>query len=161
VSAAAAAYPPVADLLPHAGDWVLLSRVLKHDAVQTRCGAVAAPRAWLNMTDGSLPEVIGLEYMAQCVAVHGGLRSRDAGEPRRLGLLLGARRVEVHTTGFPVGQSLEIVAQHVWGDRGLFVFACSIHDAASGAVLMTADLNVLRMLGDGRPDPWWNQEVPA
>ena len=41
-----------------------------------------------------VPGYVGLEYIAQTIAAHGGLRARAVGEPVRIGFLLGTRRYD-------------------------------------------------------------------
>jgi predicted hotdog family 3-hydroxylacyl-ACP dehydratase len=91
-----------------------------------------------------VPAWIGLEYIAQCIAAHGGLRARSRGEEIRIGFLLGSRRLEIRTSGFRPGQALAVRVEHVWGDRQLYSFACLIADLASGARLMEGLVNVFR-----------------
>jgi predicted hotdog family 3-hydroxylacyl-ACP dehydratase len=81
--------------------------------------------------------------MAQCVAAHSGLEARAAGQPVRIGLLIGCRRLMLRTPGFPVGQGLEVAAQRVWGDATLGSFRCTVRDGASGAVLAEGTLSVV------------------
>ena len=138
------AYPRPGDLLPHADPWILLSDVLDHGSHHTTCLVRVRDNGLFRPRDGRVPAWIGLEYMAQCIAVHGGLSGRVDGEPPKIGLLLGSRRLEMHIAGFLPDQVLEVTARHVWGDRGLFVFACSLHDRHSRALLMRGNLSVFR-----------------
>src|SRR5947207_13627441 len=122
----AADFPPVADVLPHAGRMVLLARVLAHTESQTTCAVDVARASIFAEADGGVPAWVALEYMAQCIAAHGGLRARAAGEPVALGVLLGTRSITLATSRFHPGQSLEVEAAHVWGEHEFFSFACTI-----------------------------------
>ena len=79
--------PALADLLPHRPPMLLLDLVLAH--VPT--GPSAGRRFARTRCSGSrrlVPAWAGLECMAQCVAVHAGLRARaSAGRPPPMGLL--------------------------------------------------------------------------
>ena len=99
--------PPVADVLPHRGPMVLLSRILEHSEQHTVCAVDIRIDAPFVEPAGTVPAWIGLEYMAQCVAAHAGLRARAHGEPVRTGFLIGSRRIDVRTSGFPVGQTAD------------------------------------------------------
>ena len=136
------AYPAVRDVVPHTGRMVLLTRVVDHAPDHTACVVEIGEDTLFREPDGLVPAWVGLEYMAQCVAAHAGLRARANGEPIRIGLLLGSRRVEVRIAGFAPGQILEVRAQRLWGDWGLGSFACSIQDAADGRLLVDGHLSV-------------------
>ena len=68
--------PPVEDVLPHAGGMVFLSRVLSHERHRTVCEVEIDRQSLLGDVSGGVPAWIGLEYMAQCVAAHGGVAAR-------------------------------------------------------------------------------------
>jgi len=127
-------FPPVADVLPHRGRMVLLSRILEHSDERTTCSVEIDADAPFVEPTGRVPAWVGVEYMAQCVAAHAGLCARARGEPARIGFLIGSRRLEFRTDGFQVGQMLVVEATHVWGESESALFAC-------------------RLLGDGFPSP--------
>ena len=144
-----AGYPPVADLLPHAGRMVLLTRVLAHTKTQTTCAVEISPGSVFADADGGVPAWVALEYMAQCIAAHGGLRASAAGEPVAIGVLLGTRSVTLHTSRFHPGQRLEVEATHVWGEQEFFSFACTVRDARTRAMLVEGTLTVARAASGG------------
>jgi len=135
------AFPRIADLVPHSGGMCLLREVLAHSADRTVCRVDPADSALLAEPDGRVPVHVGLEYMAQCVAVHGGLASRARGEAPRPGLFLGSRRVHLGAQELPPGP-LEVEARHHRGERGLVAFDCSVRDPAGGAALVECRVNV-------------------
>ncbi len=143
------AYPPVAALLPHAGAWVLLSRVVEHAVDATTCLVTVGDGFPFRLERGLVPSVLGLEYMAQCIAVHGALRARREGQPAPAGLLLGARQVEVHTDGFRPGQRLEVAVRRLWGTQTFFIFECRVRDEATRRLMMDGDLQVFRTPASG------------
>ena len=137
--------PPIEDVLPHAGGMVLLSRVLSHERHRTVCEVEIDRQSLLGDGSGGAEAWIGLEYMAQCVAAHGGLIGRTRGEPPRLGLLLGSRRLTFHTEGFHPGQTLAVTAERVWGgSEGLVSFDCRVEDGETGDLLVEGRLSCLQ-----------------
>jgi predicted hotdog family 3-hydroxylacyl-ACP dehydratase len=120
----------------------LLDRVLSHSRDCTRCAADPAASAVLAHPDGSVPAWIGLEYMAQCIAVHGGLAARASGVAPKVGVLLGARRLEVGARDLAPGTELVVEARHHAGESGLVAFDCAVSVAADGAPLVRGRLNV-------------------
>ena len=150
-------FPPVADVLPHRGPMVLLSRILEHSEQHTVCAVDIRADALFVEPAGTVPAWIGLEYMAQCVAAHAGLRARARGEPVRTGFLIGSRRIDVRTSSFRVGQTLTVVATHTWGEQEAAAFACTLLDADSRTILVEGTLSVFRPrtldgLLDGAPE---------
>lgn len=135
-------FPPVAELLPHSGCMVWLSRILTHTADATTCAVDIEERTMLRGADGHVPSWVGVEYMAQCIAAHGGLLSRARGEPQKRGFLVSVRKAIFHTPYFAIGQTLEVHARHVRGQRGLLTFDCAIHDGVGGDALAMARVNV-------------------
>lgn len=123
---AAMDFPAIGELLPHAGAMLLLRRVVAHDEHQTTCAVDVADSALFRRGDGTIPAFVAIEYMAQCIAAHGGLRARAGGAPVRVGLLLGTRRVNLHAAHFAPATPLRVTARHAHGSGGMLSFDCSV-----------------------------------
>lgn len=83
-------------LIPHQGAMCLWDRVLAWDARTIRLQADGhRDPAHPLRSDGRLRAVHLCEYGAQAMAVHGGLRGREAGTPVRPGLLVALRAVRL------------------------------------------------------------------
>lgn len=118
---------PVAELIPHAADMILIDQVLAFDddTIQTR--VTVRPDGLLNNADGHLPAWVGIELMAQSVAAFAGCQARQRGEPVQLGFLLGTRKYECDVEQFPAGSELTINAlRTLQDDNGMGVFECRI-----------------------------------
>lgn len=121
---------PIAEVLPHTGDMILLDRVLAWEAERIACTRTVRVGDAFVESDGSLPAWIGIELMAQTIAAWAGCHALAAGEPVRLGFLLGARHYQCNVDAFPAGSELHIEAvRHFHDEAGMGVFACRI-DAA-------------------------------
>ena len=70
---------PLAELLPHAGDMILIDQVLSFDEEQVHTRTTVKPGGLFNRPDGSLPDWVGIELMAQSVAAYAGCRARQKG----------------------------------------------------------------------------------
>jgi predicted hotdog family 3-hydroxylacyl-ACP dehydratase len=128
---------------------VLLGRVTSHVGDVTVCAAEIEDDALLRSPSGDVPAWMGLEYMAQCIAAHSGLRGLGGGEPPRVGFLVGSRRITFHARSFRRGQRLTVQARWVWGGaQGMVAFDCSIADADTGALLAEGRLSCFTP-GDG------------
>jgi len=133
---------PLAELLPHAGDMILIDQVLEFDQEQIHTRLTVRAGGLFNREDGSLPAWVGIELMAQSVAAYAGCRARSEGNPVELGFLLGTRKFECNVEHFPAGAELQIHAlRSLEDDNGMGVFEC--HLTAPG-IHASARLNVFR-----------------
>lgn len=133
---------PLAELLPHAGDMILIDQVLSFDEEQVRTRVTVKPGGLFNRPDGSLPAWVGLELMAQSVAAYAGCRARQQGQAVELGFLLGTRKFECNVAYFPAGAELNIHGlRSLEDDNGMGVFEC--HLTGKG-IQASARLNVFR-----------------
>jgi predicted hotdog family 3-hydroxylacyl-ACP dehydratase len=138
-------FPSVGELIPHARGMLLIDRVLEHEPEQTVCSAVPAASALFRDAAGRVPAWVGLEYLAQCMAVHGALAGRAPGSPPRLGPFLGGRRLQLRVLHFEPEQVLRVTVRHLRGEKGLIAFHGWIHDDAGVEPLVEGRLHVYRM----------------
>lgn len=134
-------FPAIGELIPHSDAMSLLDRVLEHAPEFTICRVDVRRSALFADADGSVPSWLGLEYIAQCAAVHGGLAARDRGEPPRPGLLLGSRRLRLHADRFEADSPLEVTARHHRGESGLVAFDGTVRNS-QGEVLAEGRINL-------------------
>ncbi len=137
-------YPDIRSLVPHSGPMVLLDRVLAAgpDSLSAEVGITAQS----VFCDGAgVGSWVGIEYMAQAVAAQAGYVARLAGEPVKVGFLLGARRYQASVPLFAVGSVLQVHVQRaLLGENGLGAFECRIVDVASGETAATATVTVFQ-----------------
>ena len=133
---------PLAELLPHAGDMILIDQVLGFDQEQIHTRLTVRAGGLFNREDGSLPAWVGIELMAQSVAAYAGCRARSEGNPVELGFLLGTRKFECNVDHFPLGCELHIHAlRSLEDDNGMGVFECHL---SGPGIHASARLNVFR-----------------
>ncbi|MGE1092666.1 hotdog family protein [Pseudomonas zeae] len=133
---------PLAELLPHAGDMILIDSISSFDEEQIYTRLTVQPDGLFNLPDGSLPAWVGIELMAQSVAAFAGCHARQKGNPVELGFLLGTRKFECNVEAFPAGSELTIHGlRSLEDDNGMGVFECHINGAGIHA---SARLNVFR-----------------
>ena len=135
--------PPLAELLPHTGLMRLLERVEAHDGEETTCLALPSASTLFVDASGEVPSWVGVEYMAQCAAAHGGLLARAYREEPRLGLFVGSRRLVFRRRVFARDVPLRIRARLAAHRGDSFAFDCRIDDPAGGPPLVEGRLNVL------------------
>lgn len=147
----AADFPPLTDLLPHRPPMLLLREILTHDDARTVCLArfTSADAALLRDADNTLPATLGLELIAQTMAVHDGLRRRAENRPRATrGLLLGSRRFELLARALPLGTPLHVIASGQLNaapvaSAGLVRFEGRVESADGTLVYARGDVTVL------------------
>ena len=128
----ASTLPDLRDLVPHEPPMLLLDAVQSYDDESVVCTVTIAPDGlFVEQQNGQprVPAVIGLEYMAQCVAAYAGLTARQGGRPPRIGFLIGCRELRLDAEAFSVGDTLEVEARRVWGENDLGSFACAVKRA--------------------------------
>lgn len=128
----------VAELLPQAGNMVLLNKVLSFDQ-ESLLAEVIVREDGLFANGQTVPAWLGIEYMAQTVAAHGGLMRYLADKPIILGFLLGTRRYLSNVSEFIVGSRLTVKVEQIIEDQGLAVFMCHI---IGEGIDISAKLNV-------------------
>jgi predicted hotdog family 3-hydroxylacyl-ACP dehydratase len=128
----------IAELIPHSGRMVLLDRIIDFDE-QSLSAELTVRNDSLLSDDKCVPAYAGIEYMAQAIAVYAGIQAKQAGEPIKIGFLLGTRRYVSNVGSFAVGTLLTIQVIKIIQDDKLGVFDCKIH--ATG-IEITASLTV-------------------
>ena len=136
------AHPPVAEVLPQTGRMVLLTAVVDHAEDGTSCVVEIGEDDPFREAGGLVPAWVGLEYMAQCIAAHGGLIALARGLPLRPGVLLGSRRLSFGVQRFEIDRELRVTARHHRGERGLVAFDCDVRDLDGGSPLVHGRVNV-------------------
>ncbi len=134
--------PPIRELLPHQGKVLLLDRVLEHDPVSTTTRVSIERQAWLKREDGSVASWVALEYMAQCIATHEGIRAYLSGSPPVPGSLAAVVGVRLYRSYFEAGELLRVRTLRARGRLGLGVIShyCTVHeDRPSGEGQLLAE----------------------
>ncbi|MGB4073719.1 hotdog family protein [Pseudomonas sp.] len=133
---------PIAELIPHAADMILLDRVVSFGDEDIETQLTIRNGGLFNLEDGSLPAWVGIELMAQSVAAYAGCQARLLGQPVELGFLLGTRNFQCNVERFPAGTELHIKAlRSLQDDNGMGVFECQLSGPGIEAF---ARLNVFR-----------------
>ena len=135
------AFPPVGELLPHGPEMLLLDRVIDAGEGRIVCGLTLRADSTF-VSEGRAPCVIALEYMAQAVAAHLGLRAYRRRHTTHSGLLIGAREVRFAVDELRVGDALEVYVEVLVEDEIRGSFECRV--LREGAQIAAATLSVYR-----------------
>lgn len=129
-------------VVPHTGTMVLLDLIEHWDEVELQASVTIRADAPF-VDDNGMPAWVGIELMAQTIAAFGGCRARRAGQPVKIGFLVGSRRYSVSHAYFPIGAQLQVnVKEIVTGDQGLSVFECTLQ--GPGEISASANINVFQ-----------------
>ena len=132
----------LAELLPHAGDMILLDRIDQCDDERIVTELQVRDGGLFNQSDGSYPAWLGVELMAQSIASYAGVQAKRKGNAVELGFLLGTRKYQCNVDRFPLGAPLQIEAiRSLEDDSGMGVFECYLRGAD---IYVEARLNVYR-----------------
>lgn len=135
-------FPQVGELIPHARGMLLLDRVLEHGPEQAVCTAKPGASELFRDAEGRVPAWVGLEYLAQCMAVYGALAARAEGRPPRMGPFIGGRRLALRVSHFEPEQVLRVTVRHLRGERGLIAFQGRIQEGEEDEPLVEGRLHV-------------------
>jgi len=117
-------------LLPHRGAMCLLDSVASWDDTKIEC-RTSSHRDAANplRLDGRLPAVVAVEYAAQAMAVHGGLRA-PSGHDAPPGYLVAIRDARLHVATLEqITADLEISATCQVADANGLVYAFRVQAA--------------------------------
>lgn len=132
---------PVAELVPHAGNMVLLDRMLSYSSDVAEA-ELTVKNAGLFHGEPDLPAWVGVELMAQVIAAWAGFKARLKNEPVKVGFLIGTRKYESSVHSFKAGSVLCIRIERAFQDaNGMASFDCVIKDQ-SDSILVNANINV-------------------
>ncbi len=135
----------LAEILPHSGQMIWLDRIIAFSDNALSAGLVVRDDGLLGYHK-FIPAWVGVEYMAQAIAAYSGIKAKLAGEPIRLGYLLGTRRYNSNTAEFSVGTRLTVQVEKVMQDERLGIFDCRIRGEN---IEITARLNVYNPVSSG------------
>jgi len=130
------------ELLPHSGPMILIDEVLDAGEGWVTAAVRVGEDSLFYQSGLGVPAWVGIEYMAQTVALYAGICTKQAGTDIRLAFLLGARRYRAVTAYFPLGSLLKISGHEEWRDGNMAVFDCQICYHESNQQLAEARLNV-------------------
>lgn len=133
---------PVEQLLPHAGNMVLIDRILSYDKGQAvSCVRVTPQSLFFDEELDGIHAAIGIEWMAQTIAAVAGITALQLGRSVQIGFLLGTRSYAPVKNIFVTGEEFTIRVRELYReDNGLGAFECSIHQGET--LIAESKLNV-------------------
>lgn len=134
-------FPEIKILLPHDAPMILIDKLIAVEALSVHCQVLISEKSpFFDHQTGLVGAHIGIEYMAQSIALWSGYHYFLEGKPAAIALLLGCRRYNSVCSQFEKGMILDIYAEQVFVGDGMSVFCCSIK--SKGKELIEGKLNV-------------------
>ncbi len=134
-------WPAASALLPHSGNMLWLHSVLAHTEDETVCRVRTEDLGAFRDPTGAAGAWLALEWMAQTVAAHDGVRRHGRGEGIRPGMLLGTKKLSVFEQALAPESEYAVRARHVFGgDTGMVSYDCEAFEIGSGRLQAKARL---------------------
>ena len=128
------------ELIAHRAPMRLVDRIVDISETHAVAETDIGPDNLFFSKDRDVPAYVGLEMMAQTIAAIDGMIRRNAGQPPKIGFLLGCRRYSATRATFVENDLLTTFATMVFTDGSMFSFDCRIEQA--GEEIANASLNV-------------------
>jgi predicted hotdog family 3-hydroxylacyl-ACP dehydratase len=133
----------VEQILPHAGQAILIDNVLSCDEANIAVTISIQPESAFYQTGKGVPAHVGLEYMAQACGAYAGTKALEIGQPVRVGFLLGTRDYKSTQPWYIAGTNLTVTAEQLFQtDEGMGSFFCRI--LQNDIEIASAHLNVFQ-----------------
>jgi len=136
--------PPyrIDELLPHARPMILLDEVTGIGEGTLTAALTIRPGVPFFETGRGVAAHVAIEWMAQTCGAYVGVAALDAGEPIRLGLLLGTRNFEATVPWFLEGERLNVTVTLAYMDSEMGAFDCVVTRPPSEDALAKACLTL-------------------
>ncbi len=132
-----------ADLLPQRPPMLLIDSIDDYGEDWLRASVAIRPESVFYQAPLGVPAYVGLEYMAQTAAAHGGLGLVQRGELPSICLLLGCREYRCNVGHFPHATILRIEARQLLrDDRDFVAYDCTI--SRNSSVLARSTLKAVQ-----------------
>jgi len=131
---------PAAEFVLHREPMLLLDRLVDVGPGFALCEWQVLESNSFTVPGFGIPAYVGIEYMAQCIAVYAGARARVRGLSPPLGFLLGTRHYRAEMKYFGVGVTYRLECRElIRDDEGMGSYDCQIllHDKSVAKARLT------------------------
>ena len=143
---------PASQFLLHRDSMLLLDQLVETRDDFTICRWVVAESGPFVVPELGIPAYTGVEFMAQCIAVHAGARARVNGFGPPLGYFLGTRDFNTSVRYFGTGAHCHVSCKELFRDaNGMGSYDCNImlqEQPVAEARLSVLEKEQGRKLGD-------------
>ena len=134
----------IEDLLPHARPMILLDEVTNVGEGTLSAALTIRPGVLFFEAGRGVAAHVAIEWMAQTCGAYIGVAALEAGQPIRLGLLLGTRDFQATVPWFLEGERLNVTVTLAYMDGEMGAFDCVVTSVTSGDEVAKACLTVYR-----------------
>lgn len=143
--------PRLAELIVHDTPMILIDELVDVGENDVHCRvAIHESGLFFDPKARTVPGYIGMEFMAQTVAVWSGYHAWKRNETPAIGFLLGGRVYESERSDFLEGMVLDIRAKQIMQSENMAVFLCTIQ--YNDVLIAKCELNVYHP-----PSESWNE----
>lgn len=133
----------IEDLVLHRAPMLLVQSMIAWDEAGAEVLVDTSDSILFADSEGNIPAWVGIEYMAQAIAVYAGMVSKLNNEPLKLGFLLGTRRYSANVPTFLPNQQLRVQVKELLRDEtNLVLFDCYIF--SGDELLARAELKAIQ-----------------
>ena len=138
--------PPyrIEDLLPHERPMILLDEVTGIGQGTLSAMLTIRPGVLFFEAGRGVAAHVAIEWMAQTCGAYVGVAALEAGQPIRLGLLLGTRDFQATVPWFLDGERLNVTVTLAYMDAEIGAFDCVVTRAPDGDEVAKARLTLYR-----------------
>lgn len=134
-------------LIPHAGSMCLLDSVVSWDENSITCLSETHLHADNPLqNENKISSVMLIEYGAQAMAVHGGLKAKEQGDVMAGGYLAALRNINLADTDVrEIKGTLRITAQQLMAQGGSMIYEFSVCEDANDNPLASGRATVIEL----------------
>jgi predicted hotdog family 3-hydroxylacyl-ACP dehydratase len=139
----AESYPPIEDLVPHGLPMRVVEEMLSWQPGSATCRLQLRAHAPF-VSDGSVPSVVLLEYLAQTVAACLGYEAYLGGGSIRVGMIVGVRKMQLFRERVFVGEEIRTEVERIRGNEDVSSFRGEA--SVDGQVVCVAHMTLVHPL---------------
>lgn len=118
----------IKDLIPHREPMILLDELVDWGDNFAECLVKHETNNGYWDDDNRIPAYVGIEYMAQTIAVYTGILSTLAEQPIRIAYLLGTRKFDTNQCFMEANKPVHVRVEELFrNEDNIAVFDCLIH----------------------------------
>ena len=130
----------LSQLIYHKSPMLLLDEIVDKDGEFNAIVKHQYPSIF-SQGDGSVPNWIAIEYMAQAISAYSGVRHLDNNEDIEYGLLLSVRNYHSSVVSFKLSQKIFINVNEIFkNENGIATFDCIIKNEDDDTIIVKAQI---------------------
>ena len=113
----------IGDLIPHEKPMIMVDKLIFVDDLNVHCQVfINKNNIFFDKKTNSIGSWVGIEFMAQTIAVWSGYHKKQNNEAPTIGFLLGGRRYKTEVEHFKEDQVLDVFATKLMQNENMAAF---------------------------------------